>query len=179
MITIRNAVVSDAQSIFTIWADGWRYAYKNILSPGFLNKAVSDEVVNDRIKQFPDRLQASIDKGNVYLVATDGDEVIGFVSGGSIDSKECNADKELHGMYINPNYIGHGVGKILFQEFAQKMCEQGAKKFGLMCFSDNKSMGFYKKMGGIVTIERPSSPKFESAMGSFIEFNIDEVLNKR
>lgn len=178
MIKLRDATIDDAKDIFTIWANGWRYAYKNILSPEFLARATSDEVVNDRIKQFPTRLQISIDKGNVYLVATDDDKVVGFVSGGSIDSKECAADKELHGMYMNPDYIGRGVGKILFQGFARKMKEQGAKTFGLMCFSDNKSMGFYKHMGGVVTIERPSSEKYERTMGSFIEFNIDEVLGK-
>jgi len=177
-IKFRDAKTSDAKEIFTIWANGWRYAYKNILSPEFLARVTSDENVQKKISSFKEHFENSTAKGDIFIVATDNDKIIGQVSGGSIQSKECKADSELHGMYIDTNYIGKGVGKILFQEFAKHMKNKGAKTFGLMCFSDNESMKFYKHMGGVVTIERPSSEKFENTMGSFLEFNIDEVLSK-
>lgn len=176
MIQIRSADLSDAKAIYAIWADGWRYAYKNILSPEALERFVGDSVVKNRIDTFQGHLENEKSKGNVFLVATAEDKVIGFVSGGVPNSKECKSDKELDGMYIDTDYIGKGIGKLLFQSFALEMKKQGAKTFGLMCFSDNESMKFYKKMGGVVTVERQSSEKFENTMGSFLDFNIDEVL---
>lgn len=178
MLKIRPAKIQDAENIVYIWADGWIYAYKNILSKEMLKKKTSADALREKTEKFVNKIQNAEDAGMLYLVITDDDKVIGFVEGGVPESKECNADKELHTLYINTGYIGRGIGKMLVKEFAKKMKEQGAKTFGLMCFTDNKSMGFYKKMGGKITITRPSSEKWESKLGSFLEFNIDEVLEK-
>ena len=162
-----------ALSINTVFA---QYAYQNILSAGFLAQRVSDEVVANKIAKFPERLKQEIAQGNIFKVLTDDNLVIGYINGGVPESPECNADRELYSLYIDTKYIGNGIGKLLLQTFAQEMMSQGAKTFGLMCFSANHSMGFYKKMGGKVTIERPSSEKFECTMGSFLEFDIADVL---
>ena len=174
MFVIRNAEINDANTIYYIWADGWRYAYENILSSEFLEKRVGADAVDKKIKKFPEKLQEE----DVFFVVSDDDKVIGFVAGGKPNSPECNADSELDMLYIDTHYIGCGVGKLLFKHFAKEMKKRGKKTFGLMCFSDNKSMGFYKKMGGNVTVERQSGEKFEYTMASFLEFNIDEVLKK-
>jgi len=178
MFKIRNAEIKDAPDIYKIWSIGWKYAYKNILSSEFLAKRVSDEAVSEKIEKFPDKLRKEHEKNNIFWVLLDNNKVIGFISGGAPNSPECKADSELDMLYLDTNYIGCGAGKLLFQSFAREMKNRGHKTFGLMCFSDNKSMGFYKKMGGHVTIERPSSEKFEHTMGSFIEFDIDKVLKK-
>lgn len=135
-------------------------------------------MVCNRIATFGDFFNRSAAVGNVNLVATDNDKVIGYVSGGVPESPECAQDTELGGLYINPDYIGHGVGKILVQAFAQEMKKRGAQTFGLMCFSDNPSMKFYKHMGGIITVERDSGARYEYARGAFLEFNIADVLSK-
>lgn len=178
MFKFRNATVDDAKIMTDIWAKGWIYAYKNILSQGMLERKTSDVALQEKSEKFVKKIENAKEDNVLYLVITDDDKVIGFVEGGVIESKECQADKELHTLYINTDYIGRGVGKMLFQEFAKRMKEQGAKTFGLMCFTDNKSMGFYKKMGGRITITRPSSEKWESKLGSFLEFDIDDVLSK-
>lgn len=176
---VRKAEITDAENIYKIWADGWQYAYGKILSPEFLAKRVGDAAVNEKIMKFPEKLRKETDKGNIFLVLIDNDKVIGFVSGGVPNSPECRCDGELDMLYIDTDYIGCGIGKMLFQTFAGEMKKRGLKTFGLMCFSDNKSMGFYKKMGGKVTVERRSGEKFEYTMASFIEFNIDEVLSAK
>ncbi len=60
MIEIRDAIPTDADAIYNIWADGWRYAYKNILSAEFLANRVSDSVVASKIEKFPERLRQEI-----------------------------------------------------------------------------------------------------------------------
>jgi GNAT superfamily N-acetyltransferase len=178
MIKFRDAKPADAKEIFRIQADGWNYAYKNILSPKFLAYKTSDESIQEKINKFREVLNNYHEKNNLFLVALEENKIVGYFGGGSIESEQCRADKELHRLYIDTNYIGTGLGKKLIQEFAKRMKLQGAKTFGLMCLSNNKSMGFYKQMGGIVTVEKPTSEKLENTMGSFLEFNIDEVLSK-
>ncbi len=178
MLQIRKAKLTDATDIYNIWSRGWRHAYGKILTPEFLEKRVGIAAVTEKIEKFPEKMRKERDKGNIFLVLTDDDKVIGFVSGGAPNSPECTCDSELDMLYLDTEYIGRGVGKLLFQTFAKEMKQRGLNTFGLMCFSDNESIGFYKKMGGVVTVERPSSAKFENTMASFIEFDIDEVLKK-
>ena len=178
MITIRPAVLEDARAVAIINANGWKYAYKNILSPEFLEKSTNQDVIDKKIRGFPQRLADSMARNNIILVADDNGKVVGSAGGRVPKSPECKADKELYNLYIDTDCIGAGLGKKLFQSFATEMRKQGAKTFGLMCFSDNESIGFYKHMGGTITCERPSGEKYECKMGSFLEFNIDEVLEK-
>jgi len=178
MFKIRNAEIADAKAIYNIWSNGWKYAYNMILSQEFLEKRVGLDAVDKKIEKFPEKLDKEKSKGNIFWVILDNDKIIGFVSGGAPNSPECTADCELDMLYIDTNYIGCGIGKFLLQLFAKEMKNRGKKSFGLMCFSDNKSIGFYKKMGGRITIERQSGEKFEYTMASFIEFNIDDILKK-
>lgn len=175
---MRAARSEDASAIEQIRAKGWQYAYRNILSDTFLAFKTSPQVIQQKIDSFAERLHNSSKCNDVFIVATNGLAVVGFVEGGTIQSAECRADKELHSLYIHPDYIGLGLGKMLMQAFAREMQLKGAQSFGLMCFTDNKSMSFYKKMGGKITIERPSGAKFEYKMGSFLEFDIATVLKK-
>ena len=177
MFEIRKAEIKDAANIYDIWARGWKYAYGKILSPEFLSKRVGDDVVKEKIEKFPEKLRKETEKGNIFVVLVDNNKVIGFVSGGMPNSPECKCDSELDMLYLDTEYIGCGAGKLLFQTFAREMKAKGFKTFGLMCFSNNESIGFYKKMGGVVTVSRQSGEKFEYTMASFIEFDIDEVLN--
>ncbi len=178
MYKIRDAVDTDAAIIMKIWSDGYKYAHGDILSADGIERTVGVDKVREKIAQFPEKLRYERAIGNVFLVVTYMDKVVGYVCGGVPESKECAADKELYKLYIDVSHIGRGVGKLLLQSFARAMKNQGARTFGLMCFSENKSMGFYKNMGGIITIERHSGEKYENKLGSFLEFNIDVVLGK-
>ena len=80
MFQIRPAKLSDAGDIYNIWSRGWRYAYGKILSPEFLEKRVGPEAVQEKIQKFPEKMRKEADKGNIFLVLTDNDKVIGFVS---------------------------------------------------------------------------------------------------
>lgn len=153
-LQIRDATPADANAIYNIWANGWRYAYRNILSPEFLAQRVSDEVVANKIAKFPAHLKQEIAQGNIFKVLTNKDRVIGYINGGIPESPECNADRELYSLYIDTSYIGNGIGKLLLQTFAREMLSRGAKTFSLMCFSANHSMG------------------------SFLEFDITDVLDR-
>lgn len=45
MYQVREANIADVLDIYNIWADGWRYAYKNILSAEFLERCCGSSAI--------------------------------------------------------------------------------------------------------------------------------------
>ena len=76
-----------------------------------------------------------ISKQEVWM-AVEGDRPIGFYS------LEGN---EVGGLWVLPEFIGHGIGRDLFQHALEKCSELGFDK--LIIESDPNAVGFYKKMG--------------------------------
>ncbi len=177
MFKVRNAKLTDANAIYNIWAAGWKYAYAKILSQEFLAHYVNDTIVEEYIKRFPKTLREETKKGKIFLVLCSNNKVVGFVYGGLPSLQKYKCDCELDTMYLNTEYIGMGVGKLLFQQFAKRLKARGASTLGLWCFSDNDSIGFYRKMGGVI-IDYQRNTKIENVLVAYIKFDIDEVLKK-
>jgi len=76
-----------------------------------------------------------ISKYEVWM-AVDDEKPIGFYS------LEGN---ELGGLWVSPEFIGHGVGRGLFQHAVDRCGELGFDK--LIIESDPNAVGFYEKMG--------------------------------
>ena len=55
---------------------------------------------------------------------------------------------DLQGLYLDPKYIGLGIGRKLVNAFADWVKQNGGQKFTVGCLEQNKSCGFYKKLGG-------------------------------
>ena len=122
--------------IAIIGAEGFMHAYRNIFSPECLDRFSDSASIDKRARNFAADLGA---KADVIPVATDGGKVVGYAQGGAVKSDEFKTDAELSGLYLNPDYIGRGIGKKLFQSFAEYMKNRGAKTLGLACFSENES----------------------------------------
>jgi ribosomal protein S18 acetylase RimI-like enzyme len=177
LFKIRRAKSTDATAIYNIWAAGWKYAYDKILSKKFLKNYVNDTVVEKNIENFPEKLRNETKKGKAFFVLVDNNKVVGFVYGGLPSLPKYKCDSELDTIYLHPEYIGTGGGKLLFQHFAKEMKSKGCKTLGLWCFSNNKSIGFYKHMAG-VTIDYQRNKEIENIMVAYIKFDIDKVLEK-
>ena len=76
-----------------------------------------------------------ISKHEVWM-AVDNDRPIGFYS------LEGN---EIGGLWVLPEFIGHGIGKVLFQHAIKQCSKLGYDK--LIIESDPNAVGFYEKMG--------------------------------
>ena len=77
---------------------------------------------------------------NEVFAITDNDEIVGFYE---LVVKENSA--ELEHLWINPESIGFGIGRLLFVHALEKAVSLGAKKLNIK--SDPNAEGFYKKMG--------------------------------
>lgn len=144
VITIRPARASDAVRWEEIHADGWEYAYRGIIDDGYLD--TSKEKFKTNISKTKEFLS---NKNGIKLVATNEDGLIVGTMGGLMSVSE-NGEKtfELQGLYLDPKYIGHGVGKKLVHAFADWVKQNDGQKFTIGCLAKNKSCGFYKKIGG-------------------------------
>jgi ribosomal protein S18 acetylase RimI-like enzyme len=134
---IRNAKLADVSAIAKIHVDGWQHAYREILPATFL------EGLSYSKREVSWSKWISENKMTVY-VAEENKTVIGYISG----SKESDLAKLL-GLYLNPLFIGKGVGKALLSHFENKI---KAKTLVLMVLKGNTlGISFYGRNGFVFT----------------------------
>ena len=86
---------------------------------------------------------------NIVEVAYENDSPIGFYSINRTDS-------EVDNMWVIPEKIGQGVGRLLFNRMCQKMKEEGIHEITII--SDPHADGFYTAMGAIENGKTESGP---------------------
>lgn len=137
-ITLRKARVEDAERLTKIAMHAkahWGY------SPEFMRAATMELTV------LPENIS---DESCQYYVAIAGDLSIGFYA---LEKPSMDAI-ELGAMFVEPGWIGKGVGKIMMRHATSVAMTTGAKK--LIIQSDPYAEGFYQAAGGRVTGKRES-----------------------
>ncbi len=172
---IRDATADDMFQCVLIKNIAWVYAYKGIMSNAFLFRRTHEKAMKSTIAKSIESLNNTA--GNkIFLVAENNDgEIVGFGFGGDVCQPMLSTDKELHALYVHPATHGQGAGKALLLEFAHRMQLQGAKSFCVGCLSDNKSLNFYKHLGGKIVFES-NNPHFENLSETFLEYQIAALL---
>jgi GNAT superfamily N-acetyltransferase len=87
-----------------------------------------------------------------FVVATENETLCGFSA-----VCEVKGEKMLDHLWIDPPYIGKGLGRVLFLEGVARAKELGWTGFTIA--SDPYAEAFYKKMGAIRIGERESKIK--------------------
>lgn len=103
-----------------------------------------------------------IEKNDVF-VAEDIDIIIGYYS--VVELKEniqvagitINKGFWLEHMFIKPQYIGHGIGTLLFRHLREWCVTNSIAELKIL--ADPNARGFYEKMGCIYKKEYPSTIK--------------------
>lgn len=75
------------------------------------------------------------------FVALDGDLVMGFYTLESVSAGSC----ELDALFVEPDYIGDGVGSLLIQHAVRRLSERGVKR--LIIQGDPHATEFYLAAG--------------------------------
>ncbi len=172
---IRDALAEDMFQCVLIKNIAWVYAYKGIMSDAFLFHRTNSQAMMKTIAKSSENLKNATPE-NIFLVAeNEAKEIVGFTFGGKVCQSMLSADKELQALYVHPAMHGQGAGKELLLEFARRMQQQGAQTFCVGCLSDNKSLAFYKHMGGEVVFEF-NNPHIENLAETFVEYRITELL---
>lgn len=150
---IREAVPGDADAIASLKVRAWRAAYDGILSDLDRLDAVREVAgwrgyIEDRPAD--DRLWLAEENGAVVGYARTG--------GG-----------EVHGLYVDPDLIGTGIGRALFEFAVADLRDRGAESVVVWHFVGNdRAAAFYERAGFTLDGARKAS-----------DFGVDEVRRRR
>ena len=162
-VMIRPATEADARQIAEILVEDWQTAYRGIIDSDYLD---SLNVEN--------RYQRELQRYQIYRVAVDGQEVLGFTWNDMTDGEA--ADCEIIAIYVRFSKRKSGIGRALFRDSVDIFRAAGRKKMIIWCLGDNtEARQFYEKMGG--TVYQPGTHRWgnrEYDMISYL-YRLDEA----
>ncbi len=144
---VREANVEDAFGIATVHVRTWQCAYRGQMPDSILDSLS----VEKRSIGWAKKL-ANPDQGTHSYIALSDGVVVGWCTGGVSRDKDITADTgELYGIYVDPDYIGRGVGSILMEKMLHVLNVDGYKKATLWVLDTNvKTRKFYEKKGWVL-----------------------------
>jgi ribosomal protein S18 acetylase RimI-like enzyme len=152
---IREAVPEDARAIAEIHVRSWQATYRGLLSDEYLDGLT----VEDRVEQH--RLSLEEPRaGWTTWVVDEGAGPVGFaVTGPSEDADAGERTAELYAIYLDPERLGTGTGRRLFEHAVGDLRSRGFRAATLWVLETNeRARGFYEAAGwahdGTVTSER-------------------------
>lgn len=111
---LRESELAEASRQLTA---SYRAAYRGLMDEAYLTSLQEDHWV--------EILQASMERGDICLVAEDGEAIVGAAVCGRSEERGDQACAELYAIYLLPEYTGHGVGHGLYCEIEARMRAQG------------------------------------------------------
>ncbi|AWG22355.1 GNAT family N-acetyltransferase [Flavobacterium faecale] len=137
MISIVAAGVAEVNVIREIALKVWPVTYGSILSKEqlvFMLDAFYDI----------DTLRDSMAKGCLFVLAKEGDTVLGFAG---FEHFESTKRTKIHKLYLLPESQGKGVGKLLVEYIEASAAAIHFEALLLNVNRFNKALGFYEKLG--------------------------------
>lgn len=145
--TVRKGTLSDAPQVARVNVEGWRTAYRGILTDEYLDAIRSD----DRLERLEERLGAP-DPGAVFVAVSDEGTVGAY---GVVLPVRDSADEhpvlptgEFAALYADTASRGTGAGRAVHETGVDHLAERGFKHAILWVFEKNApSRRFYEARG--------------------------------
>lgn len=140
MTTVRAAVPADTDEVARLHVRSWQSAYRGLLAQDYLDgltpDAVADRYTFGRIGlQLPST-----------IVAVDGSTICGLATTGL--SRELPNAGELMAIYVDPAYLGSGVGRALIAAARERLRRRGVTTAVLWVLDGNaRARRFYERDG--------------------------------
>lgn len=139
-VILREANETEFYKISKQIAIGYKTAYQGLMSEEYLCSLGDNYWVSI--------LNESLANGDSCIIAEQDGEVVGRAVFGKYNMKEYPNDAVLHAIYLSPQYIGHGIGHLLYTEVEKKMLMKGFKFCILEVLSENiRAIEFYNSHG--------------------------------
>ncbi len=146
---IRAAVADDAPAIARVHVASWRSTYRTLLPGDFLD-SLSEASYADRWTRV-----IGDGAGRVYVVE-DGDELVGFASGGRERAGEAGYAGELYAIYVLDAFQRRGHGRELLRAVVGGLRQLGLLDMIIWVLRDNlPARRFYERIGGVYVRSQP------------------------
>lgn len=139
----------DCKAIIEFITKTWNETYKGIVNEEFL-----DNLSKTEEKRYTNAINNFDEEKNIQYIIKKDNKIIGFLKLSKINDDKNKEVIELQALYVLKEYQNNGIGKYLIQTALDEAKKLGYKKLIIGCLEDNKSNGFYKKMGGVFIKKR-------------------------
>lgn len=160
MLKIRPATPEDATVTATINILGWKTAYRGLVPDEILDGL---SLTEQRLQRFTKNILTN----DIYLVAENETDIIGYLSGGKTRDEKLPYSYEVYTLYVHPDHQHLGVGRALMQAFKEKINFQDFCLY--MLDGNERALKFYQKMGCV------RYPEFDCDQESVKKLKIHEL----
>ncbi|UTR06007.1 GNAT family N-acetyltransferase [Alkalihalobacillus sp. LMS6] len=141
MITIQQANITHVNGIISVCQKGYWATYQGLLSDDYIER-VCEEFYNEA--RVTKEVQEQSKHWGGYVVALDGEEVVGAAGGGLLNDVQA----ELFVLYLLPNRRNEGIGSKLLAAITEQQRSFGATEQWVSVAKNNdKGIPFYEARG--------------------------------
>lgn len=142
-VEVRLATLADAAAIATVHIHSWKQAYAGLVPEAYLNTLHLDE----QTETWRRWLSTSATDQLTTLVASQGEQILGFVTVGPARDEDCTADQlEIYSIYIEPDTWGRGVARELLRSVISATGEHQPITLWVLAGSE-RALHFYRRNG--------------------------------
>ncbi|MEW2049288.1 GNAT family N-acetyltransferase [Streptomyces sp. NPDC005476] len=145
MVHVREMGAADIEAVSTIRVRGWQAAYAGVVPQTYLNAMTVEGDASQRRHWFSQPGRKTRD-----LVALGERGPVGWICFGPCRSEMSGLGRvgEVYALYISPDLIGRGIGRILLGEAHAQMKGQDFEASVLWVLGDNqRAQRFYERAG--------------------------------
>jgi ribosomal protein S18 acetylase RimI-like enzyme len=138
---MRNACAEDVSRLAEIHVCGWRHAYRGLVPDREL-------FVDRQVAKGMRMWEGIIAAGKEKICVFDDGILKGFALHAPCRDVDATADWEVCALYVQPEFIGTGVGRIIMESVAAEVVREGRRAIRLWVLENNiAARGFYERMG--------------------------------
>lgn len=141
MIEVRPAVAEDAMGAARVHVRSWQSAYRGLIDQDYLD-SLTPEAWARRYSFGHMGLAPST------LLAVDGATICGLATTGLCRDKDLSNFGELLAIYVDPEHMGTGVGRLLMTAARERLRRVGVTSAALWVLDGNvRARRFYERDG--------------------------------
>lgn len=166
---IREAVPKDAAAIAGIHVRAWQDAYRGQLTDEYLDGLT----VEDRLEQHRRTLEEPRPDWRTW-VADEAGRIVGFAVTGSSEDADADARTgELYAIYLEPDRVGTGLGRRLFEHAVGDLRERGFTVATLWVLETNERARRFYELAGWKPDGTSSSERVDCEMRPTVRYRTE------